>query len=72
VVVNAPRGEVLLGAASGKLDGRGELTVIARSVELTGPMAGHAKLIVTLTGGGRVTLGTVRENASVVYVPLKR
>jgi hypothetical protein len=72
VVVNAPRGEVLIGAASGKLDGGGELTVIARSVEATGTMAGNAKLIVTLTGGGRVTLGAVQENASVVYVPLKR
>jgi hypothetical protein len=72
VVVNAPRGEVLIGAASGKLDGGGELTVIARSVEVRGEMAGHAKLIITLTGGGRVTLGTVHENASVVYVPLKR
>jgi hypothetical protein len=72
VVVNAPRGDVLIGAASGKLDGGGELTVIARSVEVRGAMAGHAKLIVTLTGGGRVTLGTVQENASVVYVPLKR
>jgi hypothetical protein len=72
VIVNAPRGEVLIGAASGKLDGGGELTVIARSVEVRGAMAGHAKLIVTLTGGGRVTLGAVQENASVVYVPLKR
>ena len=71
VVVNAPRGEVLIGAASGKLEGAGELTVIARSVEVSA-MAGQAKLIVTLTGGGRVTLGTVHENASVVYIPLRR
>jgi len=69
VVVEAPRGEVVLRAGSGRLDEDGELTVTARSVEVKGAMAGNAKLIVTLTGGGTVTLGTMHENASVVYVP---
>ena len=72
VLVNAPRGEVIITAESGKLEGNGELTVIARSVEVRGAMAGHAKLIVTLTGGGTVALGAVHEKASVVYLPLKR
>lgn len=72
VLVNAPRGEVIIAAKSGKLDGKGELTVIARSVEVRGAMAGHAKLTVTLTGGGTVVLGAVQEKASVVYLPLKR
>jgi hypothetical protein len=69
VVVNAPRGEVVLSAGSGKLDEDVELTVIARSIEVGGAMRGNAKLIVTLTGGGTVTLGSMHDNASVVYVP---
>jgi len=72
VTVNAPRGHVLIDAESGKLDGKGELTVIARSVEVRGTMAGNAKLIVTLTGGGTVVLGAVQEEATVVYLPMKR
>jgi hypothetical protein len=72
VIVDAPRGEVIVSAGSGRLDGESELTVTARSVEVKGAMAGNARLIVTLTGGGAVTLGTMHENASVVYVPNTR
>ena len=72
VIVNAPRGEVVILAGSGRLDGESELTVIARNVEVKGAMAGNAKLILTLTGGGKVVLGPMHENASVEYVPTRR
>jgi hypothetical protein len=72
VIVNAPRGEVVVLAGSGKLDGESELTVIARNVEVRGAMAGNAKLILTLTGGGKVALGPIHENAAVEYVPTRR
>jgi hypothetical protein len=69
LVVIAPRGHVYVQEGSGKLDGDAELKVEARDVEIAGPMSGNAKLVVTLTGGGNLISGPVRENASVVTIP---
>lgn len=67
LTVSAPAGEMIVAAASGKLDGHAEVTVVAKDVDVQGTMSDNARLIVTLTGGGTATVGPVKENAAVVY-----
>jgi hypothetical protein len=66
VNVNAPDGEIVVAAPSGKLDDDAELTVVARDADIQGRMAGRSRLVLTLTGGGRAAVGVVEENAVVI------
>jgi hypothetical protein len=67
LTVNAPGGEVVVAASSGKLDGSSEITVTAKRLEVQGPMAGEAKMVVMLTAGGSAQFGKMEGRATVIY-----
>jgi len=67
LTVNAPGGEVVVAASSGKLDGSSETTVTTKRLDVQGPMAGEAKVVVTLTEGGSAQFGKMEGRATATF-----
>jgi hypothetical protein len=67
LTVNAPGGEVIVAAQSGRLDDDAEVAIVTKDLDVKGKLAGQARLILTLTGGGTASVGSMEEKVVVIY-----
>jgi hypothetical protein len=67
LTVNAPGGEVIVAAQSGKLDDNAEVAIVTKDLDVKGKLAGQTRLILTLTGGGMASVGSMEETVVVIY-----
>lgn len=67
LTVNAPGGEAIVAAQSGKLDDNAEVVIVTKDLDVKGKLAGQVRLILTLTGGGTASVGSIEEKVVVIY-----